>query len=260
MWRIKKNIFKVNKSCFSLQLLVTMSINPLFAVMANIPSKTCNSHDLQCQSRNTELPFEYPEALGGMYSDNIIVPSQVKDAYYQEVIKGGIYQATPLSEAFLTPENMEYIRLQIENNIRQYINDDQIRFLLTREFIQTVVDKLKDNQFSAYNIQVGLPVLNDQIIHHETQIALLSERQRMRYLRWALYNDRSKVMPYGYGDKTNHVKGENQLTSSGYDLNHPFKSQYRAYLRDVLQITCPPPSSRPCEIVPVPPHLKFGNP
>jgi hypothetical protein len=237
-----------------------MSINPLFALMANVPSRVCNSEDLKCKSSHTELPFEYPEALGGLYSDNIIIPSQVKDAYYQEVIKSGIYQATPLSEAFLEPENIEYIRQQIENNIRQYINDENIRFLLTREFAQTVVDAIRENQGLAYDVRVGLPILNGMVIHHETEIALLSERQRMRYFRWALHNDRSRVMPYGYGDKTNHVKGENLVTPSGYELNHPFKSQYRAYLRDVLQITCPPPSSRPCEIVPVPPNLKFPNP
>ena len=46
-------------------------------------------------------------------------------------------------------------RQQIENNIKEYVQDENIRFLLTREFIQTVVDKLKDNQGWAYNIKLA---------------------------------------------------------------------------------------------------------
>ena len=234
-------------------------MNPLFAVMTNQPSR-CAASRCDYSTNKTESPFETPVELPGMHSDNNIVPSQVKSVYVDYVIRNGLYQATPLSEAMLETVNIEYIRQAIENNIKNYIKDDNIKFLLTKEFAQTVMDVIQNNQWLAYDVRVGLPFLNSVIIHRETEIALLSERQRMRFIRWGLENDRSRFMPYGLGDKTQHRKGETFVTSAGYSLNHPFKSQYRAYLRDVLQVNCPPPSSKPCEIVPVPPSMKFANP
>ena len=189
-------------------------------------------------SNSAELPNEYPEYLGGLYSDNIIVPSQVRDSYYEQITKGQIAQPSPFSLQFLSPENVEYIRQQIETNIRNYINDDSVRFLLTKEFAQTMIDKARFNLGAAYGGKVMLDVINDQVIHHETQIALLSQRQNKRYERWQLANDRPKVFPYGLGDRTLHVN-KNLVSPAGYELNHPFKSQYQVYLNDVLHVTMP---------------------
>ena len=233
---------------------MSAGINPLFSVMCNLPV----SVPQQRNSQQSQLPPEYPEALGGMYSDNIIDPSDVKILYYDQVIKGHITQPTPLSEAFLKTENMEYIRRQIETNIRQYTQDDGIRFLLTREFAQTVIDHVRDNMALAYDVKNGIPILNDIIVHHETEIALLSQRQGRRYERWVLNNDRMKVMPYGFGDKTLHVRGENPVSSAGYQMNHPFQSQYKNYLRDVIRIQAPSLSTAPCRVPPFP--LRFPNP
>lgn len=231
---------------------MSAGINPLFSVMCNLP--------VQVPVRNPEnmLSPEYPEALGGMYSDNIIDPSDVKTLYYDQIIKGHITQPTPLSEAFLSTENMEYLRSQIETNIREYIGDKMIRFLLTREFAQTVINHVRDNMALAYDVKNGIPILNDLIIHHETEIALLSQRQERRYERWALNNDRMKIMPYGLGDKTLHVRGENQVSPAGYLMNHPFQSQYKNYLRDVIRIQEPSLSTAPCRVPPFP--IRFPNP
>ena len=229
---------------------MSSGINPLFSVMCNLPVKV--------PQKRSDLPPEYPESLGGMYSDNIIDPSDVKTLYYDQVIKGHITQPTPLSEAFLETANMEYIRSQIEMNIRKYTEDDMVRFLLTREFAQTVINHIRDNMALSYDVQHGIPILNDLIIHHETEIALLSERQKKRYDRWALNNDRLKIMPYGFGDKTLHARGENQVNPSGYLMNHPFQSQYKNYLRDVIRIQKPSNSSAPCRVPPFP--IRFPNP
>jgi hypothetical protein len=220
-----------------------MSINPLFAVMANVPSSSSSS---------------YPETLGGLYTDHIITPDQVKDIYYELLIKGHVIQPSPLSEAFVNPTNVEYLRQQVEKNLQQYTRDSSIRYLLTNEFAQTMIDMIQNNQQLAYDVQVGLPILNDLVVHQETEMALLYERHHKRYVRWALHNDRPKVMPYGFGDKTNHVKGENQVVPSGYELNHPFKSQYQMYLRDVLHLQCPSNSNRPCPMPPFP--IQFASP
>lgn len=237
-------------------------MNPLFAVMANLPV----NRPQQCD-RNTIAygpnapnapPFEYPQQLGGLYSDNIIGPDQVKLVYYEQVIKAGLAQPTPLSETFLSTQNVEYIRQQVEKNIQDYTGDPDIRFLLTREFAQDMIDRAKGNQALGWNVEVGVPLLNDLVVHRETEIACLSLRHVKRYTRWALHNDRWKVMPYGLGDKTLHAKGENQVNPSGYELNHPFKSQYQAYLRDVLHLPCPSLSQQPCQMPSFP--IRFGTP
>lgn len=199
-----------------------------------------------------------PAPLPGVISDNIIGPEQLKDLYYEQIIKGFVYQPTPLSEAFLQTENIEYLRTTIEANLQRYLEDPQIRFLLTREFAQTVIDHLKNNQSLAYDVQYGLPILNDLIVHSETEVALLSQRQERRYTRWALHNDRMKIMPYGIGEKTLHVRGENQVSPSGYLMNHPFQSQHNHYLRDVLHVQCPSNSTAPCKVPPFP--LRFPTP
>lgn len=241
---------------------MSQGINPMFALMAGLPSsnqiRTCNTNDMNSRYEGTNLPYEYPQALGGLYSDNIITPDMLKNLYYENIIKGHFSQPTVLSEAFLEPANIEFIRQSIENNLRKYTGEDNIRFLLTLEFANTVNTTLYENQTLAYDIKTGVAILNDMIIHHETEIALLSARQERRYTRWALNNDRTKVQPYGLGDRTLHVHGENQVDPSGYELNHPYQSQHKAFLRDVLRIQCPSLSTAPCRVPPFP--IKFASP
>jgi hypothetical protein len=236
-----------------------MSVNPLFAVMANVPSRQSCSNDLPIGPDDPCFTSpEYPCNLGGLYSDNIITPDQVKPAFYEQVVKAGLAQPSPLSEAFLSAGNVEYLRQTIENNLRRYANDPSIRFLLTKEFAQDMIDRVVGNSVLSYDVKVGVPALNDIIVHRETEIAELSLRHTKRYTRWALHNDRTKIMPYGLGDKTLHARGENQVSPAGYELNHPHKSQYRAYLRDVLHLNCPRNSQQPCQMPPFP--IKFATP
>ena len=224
-----------------------MSIHPLFAVMANVPQEKIN--------KQINTGFIEP---GGLYSDNLIQPYQVKQAYYEQVIKAGLAQPSPFSEAFLSPENIEYIRFQIQKNIQEYTEDPNVYFILTKEFAQDMIDRTYHNQALAWDVKVGVPIMNDIVINRETEIAKLSQRHVKRYTRWAVHNDRLKNLGYGLGDKTNHVHGENQVSPAGYQMNHPFQSQYKAYLRDVLRIQNPHLSSQPCKMPPFP--IKFGTP
>jgi hypothetical protein len=244
------------------QQRVSQGINPMFALMANLPPssniRTCDAGDMRVIDPSNPQPNEYPEHLGGLFSDNIIAPHQMKNLYYETILKGHQMQPNPLSEAFLEPSNIEYIRQTIENNLRKYTGEDNIRFLLTLEFANSVNQILYNNTGLAYDVKYGVAILNDMLIHHETEIALLSQRQDRRYQRWALNNDRIRVMPHGLGDKTLHVRGENQIDPSGYELNHPYQSQYKAFLRDVLQIQCPSNSTAPCRVPPFP--IKYSDP
>jgi hypothetical protein len=224
-----------------------MSIHPLFAVMANVPQDKIN------QQINTG--FIEP---GGLYSDNLIQPYQVKEAYNEQIVKAGLAQPSPFSEAFLSTQNVEYIRQQIQQSIREYTEDPHVYFILTKEFAQDMIDRTYNNQMLAWDPKVGVPLMNDIVINREVEIAKLSQRHVKRYTRWALHNDRTRVAPWGIGDKTNHVHGENQVSPAGYQLNSPFQNQYRAYLRDVLKITCPKLSSAPCKMPPFP--IKFASP
>jgi hypothetical protein len=242
-----------------------MSIHPMFALMANIPQpvRTCRPGDFQlnASSDGPLLPNEYPELMGGLYSDNILTPAQIRQAFYQQAPTQ--IQPSQLSEALLEPTNMEYIRQQIENNLRQYTGEDNIRFLLTKEFAQTCIDQIMNNPGLGWDAKVGLPLLNDIIIHHESEIAKLSARHNKRFTRWVLEGDRvhGGYLPYGFGDKTLHARGENQVSPSGYGLNHPDKSQYLMYLRDVLHIQCPSLSTAPCKMGPPPkPFYRYPNP
>ena len=233
-------------------------INPMFALMANLPIQTCTASSTANSPPMTQLPYEYPEALGGIYSDNIIDPADVMGIFNVLVVDGRKGVHTPLSVAFLSEANVEHMRRAVEQNIREYTGEDNIIYLLQREFAQTLIDLLLDNLALSFDVKASVPLLNDIAVHHETQIALLSQRHTKRYTRWALHNDRMKVMPHGIGDKTLHVHGENQVNPSGYELNHPFKSQYGQFLKDVLHIQCPSNSTRPCQMPPFP--QRFATP
>jgi hypothetical protein len=193
-------------------------MNPLFAVMANIPSSF--------RQDSLQSPLCYVDQT------NVIMSSDLHKLYHHHHHHHHHHKSS-FAHEFLKPSNIEYIRKRIEYNVRNYINDSSIIFLLTTEFAQYVFDMLHNNpSFSIENIDF----VNETIIDRETEIAILSERQKKRYTKWELQNDRMKTMPYGYSDKTNHVKGETVISPSGYHLNHPYQHQYKEFLKSVYNI------------------------
>jgi len=188
-------------------------------------------------------------------SNNLIEPHQVAQGFNNQMIKGNVTQNTPLTRAFFSTQNVEYIRSEIERRLRQHTGESNIKLVLTEEFLQTMVDFAFRNQQYAYNPEKGLPRMNEWVINHEGEIILLSMRKKKQYERWILNGDRMRVFPYGLGDRTLHAKGENPQTQSPYLLNHPWKSQYQKYLDEVLMVNCP---TRPSQCNVNPP--KYPNP
>lgn len=188
-------------------------------------------------------------------SNNLIDPQDVAQGFNEQMIKGHVTQYTPLTRAYFHPQNVEFIRSEIEKRIRRYTGEPNIKIVLTEEFLQTMVDMAFRNQQYAYDVENGLPRLNEWTINHEGEIIMLSMRKRKQYERWILHGDRMRVYPYGLGDRTLHAKGENPQTQSPYLLNHPWKSQYQKYLDEVLMVNCP---TRPSNCPPV--QHKFPDP
>ena len=201
-----------------------MSLNPLFSVMLNLPSNLREHYNLP-------KPQEHPDVL----NDNIITPDQVQHIYMDMVVNARIAHQTPLSDAFLSPRNIEYIRQQIEIQLQHYLKE-QVGFLLTREFSSNIIDVLLGHDRYNNEPQMIIPYLNSLIIKQELELALISQNQQKRYEKWGLRNDRMKVIDYGLGDKTLHAKGENQVNPSGYNLQHPHKNRYQQYLKEVMNI------------------------
>jgi hypothetical protein len=186
---------------------------------------------------------------------NSITPKQIYDAFQYQVVQGNIMPNNPLTLAYFTEKNIAYLRDEIQRRLREYTGEPNIKLVLTQEFAQTMVDTALRNQFFAYDVERGLGRINQWTINHETEIIMLSMRKRKQYERQILKGDRMRVYPYGLGDRTLHVRGENGLTQSPYQLNHPWKSQYQQYLKDVLMVDCPTrPSNCPIN------QVKYPNP
>lgn len=167
---------------------------------------------------------------------NEITPYDVRGAWVQQVLEGAQAQDSPLSLYFFSPENVEFVRSEIERRLRLKLEEPNIKYVMTQEFAQSMVDMALNNQGWAYDVEGGLPRLNQWVINKEVEIAYLGQRQHRRYETQMLQGNRMRVFPYGLGDKTLHVRGENQLTQAPYQLNHPFRSQYDAFLNQVLHI------------------------
>jgi hypothetical protein len=175
-------------------------------------------------------------------TNNNITPEYVAEAWYHTVTSAHAAQDTPLTQAFFAPSNVEWIRQKIQGMLRESLNEPNIIFILNREFAQDMINMAINNKVYSYSPHKGLAVLNSAVVKNEYDIAYLGQRAHKRYVTQMLKGDRMRIFPYGLGDRTLHARGENQVTQSPYQLNHPWKSQYQAYLSQVLKINpnaCP---------------------
>lgn len=197
-----------------------MSLNPLFAVMANVQVKNNSpaSPDLS------------------MDRDNLLTPGDIQPMFLRMYIETNRYKLTELMLKFTSKENIELVRQRIEVILQQELEDDAIVFVLSREFYTAVCSMIELNLGANYEFELLLQALNEVLIKTEAERAILSQRQWDRYNKWILQKQYPKVMHYGFGDRTYHIRGENQQDPSGYALNHPHKSQYADYMQSVMGI------------------------
>lgn len=180
---------------------------------------------------------DYDSSADGRDSDEkslIVHPREIKEAFFNQHVRGGRSQFTPVTLAFFDENNIRYIQNQIQKNLSQYAGKP-INFLLSREFAETMVNVASRNLALSHNAN-GLNILNNEVIKQETDVHLLSLRARARYEKWVLHGDFPRVWHYGYNDRSHHIRGENPLTSSPYQLGHPWRRQYSDYLQSVLRM------------------------
>lgn len=175
--------------------------------------------------------------------NNIISPTvdskHIQNGFHEQKIKSGSTRYTPLTQAYFSHENIQFLKKSIEHNLKKYTGDPNLQLILNEEFLQVMVEIATNNTSYSYNVKEGLPRLNQWTINHETEILVLSMRKQKQYENWILKGNRMQIFPYGMGDRTLHVKGENQQTHSPYLLNHPWQSQHNAFLDQVLHVRNP---------------------
>lgn len=203
-----------------------MSINPLFAVMANIdiPKPPV------CPGQTTSL---------SSLSSNLVAPADIQAMYLYTI--PAHTQPSHFALVFTSAENMEYVRRSIEKNLQDALKDPELGFLLTREFVTVVLEMLQFHGAATGNVNTYIQAYNNQLIQNETDQALLSHRHSQRHHKWNLLNDRIKVMPYGYSDQTEHVRGERPISTAAYQVTHPDARRHQQFLQQVLGIPPRPP-------------------
>ena len=168
-----------------------------------------------------------------------IEPEELYSLWIQLAVLSQQSVDTPLAQAFFSARNGHWLRNEMTRRLREALNEPNALYVFTEEFVTSMVEIVLTNPGLGLDVRNGLPLLNQWILDKEFEIAVLGQRQRKRYETQMLQGNRMRVMPYGLGDKTLHVKGENQMTQAPYQLNHPFKSQYQAFLQQVMNINNP---------------------
>lgn len=134
---------------------------------------------------------------------------------------------TPLFTTFFSPENVRYIKDQIQKALF-ILTQEQVVIPINNEFIQTMIDIAQWNVGLAY-APMSTPLLNRAVIDHETQVQYSSLIRKKLYNKYFLQNDRMRTMPYG--EYTRSTKGEVTISDSDYHLSHPFSKWRQCYLK-----------------------------
>lgn len=142
-----------------------------------------------------------------------------------------IHRPTPVSNKFFAPENITYLKEQLEKVLHQ-LTGDPIRIVVTDEFIQTMYDIASRNEFLAHSGENGLRQLNEMFLEWEARIQYLSLRHRKLYYQYFIDVNRMRVFPYGTPEKT--MKGETIISPSGYMMSNPWHKRYSQFRHDVL--------------------------
>lgn len=133
---------------------------------------------------------------------------------------------TPLFTTYFSPENVRFIKEQIEKAL-YILTQDKVIIPINDEFIQTMIDIAQWNVGLAY-APMATALLNREVINHETQIQYSSLIRRKLYIKYFLQNDRMRTMPYG--EYTRNTRGEVTISDSDYRLSHPFRKWRNCYL------------------------------
>jgi hypothetical protein len=134
---------------------------------------------------------------------------------------------TPLFTTFFSPENVRYIKQQIEKAL-YILTQEQVVVPINNEFIQTMIDIAQWNVGLAY-APMSTPLLNRAVIDHETQVQYSSLIRKKLYNKYFLQNDRMRTMPYG--EYTRNTRGEVTISDSDYQLSHPNRRWRSCYLK-----------------------------
>ncbi len=151
------------------------------------------------------------------------------DIYQSQLSVLNPYTKEPLPTltALWSPENIQFIKRTIECMLTQVFGFD-IGIEDTAAFRQTISDVAVDNPRWMYDVQNGLPLLNQTIINREFTVHQVAIRQQLLYEKYLIRNDRQKFMPYAVSDHV--VKGETINDPSSYTLNQPTPVSYDCFL------------------------------
>lgn len=156
-------------------------------------------------------------------------PEKVRQ-YFDHVILGGHQMLeTPLTRAFLHPDNVQHIIDEISKRITRFAGY-RITVGITQQFIAVMLDVALFRQEHAYRPELGLPILNHYVIQHEVNLLMTTLRNEMRYEQQIMEDNRMKVFPYGIPTKIANTRGELCISHSGYQLAHPFGAHFRDYI------------------------------
>lgn len=133
----------------------------------------------------------------------------------------------PLLSALLAPSNIELIKNTIGCMLSKQFGFE-IGIADTPAFRQTINDVALDNPRWMYDVQNGLPLLNQVIINREYITHQSAIRQQLLYEKFFIRNDRQKFMPYAVSDHV--IKGETVNDPSSYQLNQPVPISYECFL------------------------------
>lgn len=171
-------------------------------------------------SRLREVPFIEGDTRLVNVEAGIMANEFQRQGYYNQL-------KTPLFTTFFSPENVNYIKDQIEKAL-YILTQEKVIIPINNEFIQTMIDIAQWNVGLAY-APLSTPLLNRAVIDHETQVQYSSLIRRKLYNKWFLQNDRMRTMPYG--EYSRHTKGEVTISESDYNLSHPYRRWRPCYLK-----------------------------
>ena len=159
---------------------------------------------------------------------------------------------TPLFTTFFSPENVRYIKEQIQKALF-ILTQEQVVIPINNEFIQTMIDIAQWNVGLAY-APMSTPLLNRAVIDNETQVQYSSLIRKKLYTKYFLQNERMRTMPYG--EYTRSTKGEVTISDSDYHLSHPFRKWRQCYLKATAGLEyCDSEGGGPGGYTPIPNYL-----
>jgi hypothetical protein len=182
---------------------------PLVSV-TNQPMWNTPPHCVRTESRDAQNVANY---------DTFVADFSVRNPVNQRIL--------PTLQALLEPSNIELIKNTIGDRL-----SEQFGFPVgiedTVAFRQTINDVANENPAWMYDVQNGLPLLNNVIVNREFVVHQVALRQQLLYEKYIIRNDRQKFMPYGQSDHV--VKGETINDPSSYTLNQKTPISYDCFL------------------------------